>query len=218
MSEIPLASGLGSSAALIVAALTTAQLANGEVQPDEILRLSREIEGHPDNVGPAIFGGLWDGETGRCLDLDPRVRVLCVTLDQQVATSAMRQVVPAQVDAQVAASTATLVERLMSGLASASPHGLAASTLDVRHQPFRFAVQPHSRTVFAYLKGEPAVAGAFLSGSGPTVCGWLTDGDVDLSRITKDLRERDVPVASCFIVSPELQGLIYEIGSSDARL
>ncbi len=208
-SEIPVSSGLGSSAAIIVAALALAQIsALGSLDLPSLSDLAAELEGHADNTIPAIFGGLQDTELGQ-LPIHSKVRILCVTSEQQANTKLMRELVPKEVNTQVESRTNELRGQLIIGLKDAETNGLRASSQDIRHQPYRLAVQPHARSVFEFLNEEPGIHGVFLSGSGPTVSAWVLDDDsIDSDIVMQRMKQKGVAASQCLILSPDLKGLV----------
>ena len=207
-SEIPVSSGLGSSAAIIVAALALAQLSgSGSLDLPSLSNLASEFEGHGDNTTPAIFGGLQDTVLGP-LPIHPRIRILCVTSDQQANTKHMRELVPKKVDPQVKSRTDDLREQLILGLKNAEAEGLKASSQDVLHQPIRLAAQLQTRSVFEFLKKEPGVKGVFLSGSGPTVGAWVIDNSIDPDMVMQRMKQNNIAASQCLVLSPDLQGLL----------
>ena len=181
-SPLPLCGGLGSSATAIVGALALAFLANDQpVDRDRIFAEAARREGHPDNAAPAIFGGLQvcgssSGFETRSAPVHESIGAVLVVLEAQASTEEMRQVLPKTWPDEDLAENKKLVARLLKGLETGDPEGLACSERDRIHQPYRFQAQPLSKQVFELMCGVPEIAGAFLGGSGPTVIGWVTEG------------------------------------------
>ena len=175
-SEIPVARGLGSSAAAVVAgAVAVSTLLDLSLSDDAIAELASEIEGHPDNVAPMVFGGatLALPHTGAALEI-ARLRIhdslalVFAVPDFLVETKRARAALPATVPHPVAAEAAARGVALVHGLANGEPRALAAGLEDVLHVPFRRSL------VRGYdeVTGAARTAGAFgatLSGSGPTL-------------------------------------------------
>lgn len=175
-SAIPVARGLGSSAAAIVAGLTLANhWLRGRVSREELLALAVEIEGHPDNVSASLLGGLTlslprsDGTT-TSLPLPPP-RGLGLTLvvpEVRVSTEEARALLPRTVPLAAAAANTARALALLYALERRRPDLLADALLDVYHVPHR------ARLIPAYDRVAEAGrrAGAFgvtISGSGPTL-------------------------------------------------
>ncbi len=173
--EIPLARGLGSSSAAIVGGLLACdRLLDLETPEGELLDLATQLEGHPDNVAPALLGGLTvcaqeAGQT-HCLRLPPPegLHVAVAIPDFEVSTEAARQALPAtysRADAVFNVSHACLTQ---AALAQGRYDLLGAAMQDRLHQPYRTPLVPGMARVIEAAT-EAGAAGAVLSGSGPTV-------------------------------------------------
>ena len=215
---IPIKGGLGSSATAIAGGLALAWLANGkEVDRQAVFERAATLEGHPDNVAPAIFGGLTlcgksaNGTfTSRPGTLADGIKVLLVTPDAQADTASMRKALPKSWPEEIERETDQLVQRLIAGLANADAEGLGSSQLDRKHQPYRFALQPEARRVFETLCEEPAAAGVFLSGSGPTVAAWILGEGRDLPDFPQRFKSMGIDT-EVRLVDIDRAGLIAEI-------
>jgi homoserine kinase len=173
---VPHARGLGSSSAAIVAGVCAARgLVGGGslvMDDDAVLALAAEIEGHPDNVAPALHGGFTvayrDGDRFRAVPLavDPRVEAVALVPPGGVETSVARGLLPATVPHRDAAANAGRAALLVAALGS-RPDLLLAATEDRLHQEYRAPAMPASLDLVAALRadGLPAV----VSGAGPTV-------------------------------------------------
>lgn len=175
-SEIPVARGLGSSAAAVVAgAVAVSTLLDLGLSDDALAELASEIEGHPDNVAPMVFGGatLALPHTGAALEIarlhihDSLALVFAVP-DFLVETKRARAALPATLPHPVAAEAAARGAALVHGLANGEPRALAAGLDDVLHVPFRRSLVKGFDDVTAAAKTAGAF-GATLSGSGPTL-------------------------------------------------
>jgi homoserine kinase len=191
VNRIPHARGLGSSAAAIVAGLLAARaLAGASVAPGDVLPLASELEGHPDNVAPCLFGGLtiaWTPESkdegtvegalpplpaARAVRLEPlpEVRPVVFVAPEPVSTKVARGLLPAAVPHGDAARNAGRAALLVAALTS-SPGALLDATEDWLHQDYRAPAMPHSHELVTRLRaaGVPAV----ISGAGPSVLAFL---------------------------------------------
>lgn len=184
LNRIPHSRGLGSSASAIVAGVTLARALIGD--PDilgrqEILEIGSEMEGHPDNVAPAVFGGAtvaWMNEETcevGALRLSPPQAIAPVVFvpDFELRTATARAALPdtvAHVDARFNVARASALTAILSGHASggADLHSqLMEATRDRLHQePRRSAMKP-SLALVDWLRG--AGYAAVVSGAGPTV-------------------------------------------------
>ncbi|MGH2807439.1 MAG: homoserine kinase [Actinomycetota bacterium] len=174
---IPLASGLGSSAAAVVGGLFAARAITGRTVPQiEMVHLATSVEGHPDNVLPALLGGLvvaYRGEQQedlRYFRIDPSERLvpIIVVPRQQLSTRQAREVLPADVtfaDAQFTASRAAL---LVAAVTTGSGSEVLADAMhDKLHEPTRLGLMPETAAVHGELR-ESGLAVA-LAGSGPSL-------------------------------------------------
>ena len=174
--RIPHGRGLGSSAAAIVAGLALARglVEGGEAalpEPD-LLVLASQLEGHPDNVAPCIFGGLtiaWttDGRA-EAVRLEPAAAPCPVVFIPpfEASTELARGLLPSSVphgDASFNAARAALLTAAL----TTSPRHLLAATEDRLHQPYRAPAMPASADLVARLRA--AGHAAVISGAGPTV-------------------------------------------------
>lgn len=189
--RIPLARGLGSSAAAVVAGLAAARrIATVPDDRDWLLAQAVEIEHHADNVAAAIHGGLTaalllDAGTPRCLPLKIAngLRVAFAVPSFRVSTKAARQVLPTEyprADVVFSASRAALI---VAALTSGAIDWLDEAVRDRIHTPAR------SRLIRGWHAVEAAAraagGAAFISGSGPTVGAFVTDSDVDAERVAQ---------------------------------
>ena len=172
-SRIPRARGLGSSAAIVALGLVAGAWAAG-VQPsvEELLEAGLPLEGHADNLAPALAGGVcltWDGRVARVADDLPALPIAVIP-ETQVATAESRLALPESVPRSDAVFTAARAALLGASIASGDARLFAASSDDRLHEPYRAAVAPHLAELRADL--PQGALGATLSGSGPTVIVW----------------------------------------------
>lgn len=172
-SDIPVARGLGSSAAATVAGLLLADAAFGR-EPDraELLRTATLREGHPDNAAPALLGGLVavaraadDSPHAFPLPLSPDIGFVYAAPEVEVPTPAARAALPVQVAHAQAGRALGRMAALVQGLATADPALLRLGLLDELHVPWRLPLIPRATDAFAAAAGAGAW-GATISGSG----------------------------------------------------
>jgi homoserine kinase len=175
-SMIPAARGLGSSAAAIVAGVVLgAAVGRRTVEADELLALAARLEGHPDNVAAALYGGF----TIALAEIDERIvlrrfRVpeawipIAFIAQRESRTREMREALPAAISHAAAARQAGRSALLATAIMTSDAGLLRAAMTDELHQPFRLPLLAGSRQLIelAYDRGA---AGACLSGAGPTV-------------------------------------------------
>jgi homoserine kinase len=191
--RIPRARGLGSSAAVVALGLVAGALAAGrEPDPEELLHLGVDLEGHPDNLAPALAGGVcltWDDRIVRIADSAPAVPIAVIP-EERISTAASRAALPASVSHQDAAHSAGRAALLGAALATGSPELFAAALDDRLHEPYRAPNVPLLTAVRAKL---PAGAvGVTLSGSGPTVIVWAEDAAACAADLTTRFPEARV--------------------------
>jgi len=215
-SEIPLARGLGSSAAAIVAGLAAAdhlfELALG---PAELLAAAAAIEGHPDNVAAAIHGGFvvcsGNGEGVSAARFDPPggLEAIAVIPAEALDTEAARAAIPAEVPLADAVANIAAASTLVLGLRDADLGLVARGLRDRIHQPRRRDLYPRSIELVEQA-GELGALGATISGAGPTVLVWTMWQDTGkvaeaLRAVTGDWAEvRRLPFSPLGADVPEL--------------
>ncbi|MCA1943092.1 MAG: homoserine kinase [Yonghaparkia sp.] len=173
---IPHGSGMGSSAAAIVGGLMAARgLLDGivDIDGDELLRLATELEGHPDNVAPALFGGLtiaWttpEGPRHKRLTVHRGVSLLVAVPDSvTVSTALARSLQPESVPHEDAIFNVSRSALLIAALIQ-SPELLFAATEDKLHQTYRASAMPATSALIATLRAQGFAA--VVSGAGPSV-------------------------------------------------
>jgi homoserine kinase len=194
-SEIPLAAGLGSSAAAIVAGLTAADhMFELGLKREELLAAAAEIEGHADNVAAALYGGFVlcaQTETGPVVtQLAPPQGVealVVIPAGEQVSTADARAALPAEVPLADATANLAAAAQLALGIERSDLGLIARGLRDRLHQPARAALYPRSLELVAEAPRLGAI-GASISGAGPTVLVWCFWQDT--GKVTKALDER----------------------------
>jgi homoserine kinase len=181
---IPLARGLGSSSAALVAgaALADAML-GGRLGRDGVFALTAALEGHPDNVGPAVYGGLTvAAERADGAGYDTAVvvvpaswRLLFGVPAYELPTERARAAVPKRVSRRDAVLTASRVGLWTLAAARDEPWLLRTASLDVLHEPYREALVPGLADARAALLEAGAYA-AYLSGAGPSLAAVAPEG------------------------------------------
>lgn len=173
--EIPVSRGLGSSAACIVGGIVAAnELLNKPMSPEKVLELSVEIEGHPDNVTPALLGGVVvstqdHGKTAYLQfpvseKLEWTIAVPNVSLSTKEARLVLPEVVPFENAIQNVGNASLLVASLLTEDFSVLNSALG----DLLHQPYRSKLMPELDYIFTEAK-KRQVAQLYLSGAGPTL-------------------------------------------------
>jgi homoserine kinase len=179
-SEIPLARGLGSSAAAIVAGLFAADhLFELALTKEEMLVQATELEGHPDNVAAAIYGGFVicaegkGGPTAARFDPPEGLEGIVAIPPEEVSTERAREAIPAEIPLEEAVANVSAAALLVLGLRSADLDLVSRGLADRIHQPRRRDLFPRSMEIVDSA-AELGALGATISGAGPTVLVWTT--------------------------------------------
>jgi homoserine kinase len=187
--RIPLERGLGSSAAAIALGLAAAR---PDGQAEELLAAGLRLEPHADNLAPALVGGVcltWKGRIARIADRLPLTPVVVVP-PQRTRTGEARARLPASVPHADAAFTVARALLLGAAIASADRELMAAALEDRLHEPYR----PSALLDAIRADPPPGVAGATLSGSGPSVVCWATDAEACAAALGRRFRDVSVHV------------------------
>jgi len=207
LNVIPHGRGLGSSAAAIVGGIVLARalVDGGETLLDDAAayQLAVDLEGHPDNVAAAFFGGLtiaWiDGAAAEVERLDTDVQVTVFVPPTAVSTEKARGLLPETVphrDASLNAGRAALLVAALTG----APRRLISATEDRLHQSYRAEAMPESYKLLRQLRvdGVPTI----ISGAGPTVLSFAR-GVADAAPEGWTVHELDVDAAGATVVSTQ---------------
>lgn len=178
-SEVPLARGLGSSSSVIVAGIELAnQLANLQLSDAEKLRIATEIEGHPDNVAPAIFGNMviasYIGEDVQYVTADfPSCELVAFVPSYQLKTSDSRNVLPKEWSYKEAVAASSVANVAIAALLKGDLETAGRSIeLDHFHERYRQSLVKEFPQVKEVAHQHDAYA-TYLSGAGPTIMNLL---------------------------------------------
>lgn len=185
-SDIPLARGLGSSASAIVAGIELANmLCELNLTRKDKLRLASLEEGHPDNVGASIFGGLVvgshrDDRTDFVHINNLKIETVVIIPPYQVLTHEARNVLPSEFSFAKAVEASSISNVLIAALLT-EDFALAGKMMDMDlfHQPYRVKLMPDLKAIYS-LAIEHGAFGAALSGAGPTLICFTKKGHGDI--------------------------------------
>jgi homoserine kinase len=198
--EIPLASGLGSSAAAIVAGIKLSSLLTRKSISDQsVLNYATEFEGHPDNVAASIFGGFLascirgDGTVlSTKFDWPAQIRVVVVSPQSQLPTHVARAALPRTVTRIDAVQNLQRTALFTAALAQQRYDLLWEAMRDRLHQPYRESLVPGLAEALA-LPRTPGLLGIALSGAGPSIVALVDDNDDEIgARIASCFKARNI--------------------------
>lgn len=191
-SDIPMRSGLGSSAAATVAGIRLYETVFGRIPPQAALNVACILEGHPDNAAAALFGGL----TGSCQLPDSSVyamsfpwpeclQAIVVTPEYELQTSVSRGVLPQRISQRDAVFNLQRVVLLMHALQNSDFTLLKEALRDRWHQPFRQRLVPGLEQALGI--DHPDVLGVCLCGAGPSVAAFAKSNFVEVEQLMHEV-------------------------------
>lgn len=196
-SDIPLTRGLGSSASAYVAGLVIANHYLGKpLSEDKLLWLATEKEGHPDNVGPALFGGVFlacvNWEEKRVIHhrqpFPEEWKLVVAIPSYPLSTKKAREILPSHYTKAESVFNISRFGMLVSALFTKNKEALKLGLEDALHQPFRKHLIPGFEELLAE-RDELGVLGFVISGAGPTVLA-IMDESADEDRVMQRMRQR----------------------------
>ena len=197
-SQIPIARGLGSSASVIVGGLLAAnELLGHPADEVALLSIATEVEGHPDNVTPAIVGGLCitsqedDGTIlYRKLNWPEAWNITVCIPDYELSTDISRSVLPKEVPMGDAVFNAKRLAMFVEAVNTKDAELMKIALQDKLHQPYRMKLVPGLDKIIENLKHEENVLGCVLSGAGPAILVISQKNDLDkIKSIVKETWE-----------------------------
>ncbi|MFA5779922.1 MAG: homoserine kinase [Elusimicrobiota bacterium] len=191
--RIPLARGLGSSAAARLGGIVAAnEICGRKLSQDKVIQIVSKLEGHPDNVVPSFFGGLcvcnFNGKNVKYAKLkmpSDLKAVLCIP-DFELSTDKARNILPETISHKDAVFNSSRVALFMSAIIQKKYELLSVAMEDKLHQPYRKKLIPGMDDVFNSAKKSGAY-GVCISGSGPTIIALTSE--VKSERIGKSMQK-----------------------------
>lgn len=214
--NIPLSRGLGSSAACIVMGIMAAFSVMGkEPHKKEILKIATEMEGHPDNVAPAIYADAVasiykDGEVYvEKFEISNNFKFLALIPDFKLPTKMAREALPDSYSKEDAVFNISRVSMLILSLLSGDEENLKVALADKIHEPYRLKIIPEIDKIEKIIKKSKAL-GHYLSGAGSTIMIVLKADDMDSEKFIKnqieklsgsyELRELEIDKRGAFLI------------------
>jgi len=174
---IPISRGLGSSAACVIAGVLGAlKMADKQLSNEGILKIAMEIEGHPDNITPALIGGVTIatsvGENNEIeymkLDIKDQYDFYAFIPPFEISTEESRKILPREIPLKDAVHNVSRAAMMVATLISGRQEFLTLSLEDHLHQPYRSQLITGYDELKAYFATQEFL-GSFISGAGPTV-------------------------------------------------
>lgn len=182
--DVPYTRGLGSSSTCIVAGIVGAYaFKDRPEQRQEILELATKIEGHPDNVAPAIFGGLTvsvmneDNVTTLNIPVKHDYRFVAFIPPFTLSTEKSRSVLPQVLPRADAITNVSHLALMVASLINGYDEGLKLGFKDRLHQPYRGGLIKGFDEIMNVLEQDERVLGSYLSGAGPTIMAVIDASD-----------------------------------------
>ncbi len=210
--DIPLKGGLGSSSSAIVSGIMAGNILCGNLlDQEQLLQLAVELDGHPDNVTPALFGGF----TFAYLDEDKYkyiplrfpedLDIITISPSFHVSTEEARKVMPKNYPMQIIIQNTSKLVRLIRGLEENNLSSLKTLLDDQFHQPYRFPLVPGFQVACeeAYRHGA---LGAFISGSGPTLAIFTRENKENISQQSAKIFQSHGLNTIIRFLKPDLKG------------
>lgn len=192
--DVPYTRGLGSSSTCIVAGIVGAfAFVDRYDDRQEILELATKIEGHPDNVAPAIFGGLTVSVMSDCvttlnIPVKHDYRFVALIPPFTLSTEKSRSVLPQQLPRADAIANVSHLALMVASLINGYNEGLKLGFKDRLHQPYRGGLIQGYDDIMNILEKDERVLGAYLSGAGPTIMAVIRGEDkMGVVRIKEEL-------------------------------
>ena len=211
--EIPLARGLGSSAAAIAGGLVAANALSGAAfAAKDLLEMAATIEGHPDNVAAALLGGLQLVLSDECqlytapIATPPEMQLVLFIPEVRIATKDARAVLPSHISVADAVHNTSRIALLVAGMATNHPEYLRLATEDRLHQPYRQPLFPAMKVIFAAARDAGAL-GVFLSGSGSTVLALTQGREMTVAYEMAEAARQASVAGEVKITKPTMQGV-----------
>jgi homoserine kinase len=210
--QIPVARGLGASAVARAAGLLAANTLLGEpLEREEILALGAELEGHADNMAPALFGGLQvavredDSVFHAGLAAPEGLKAVLFVPDMEMPTQESRQVLPEFLSREDTVYNIGRAALLVAALASGRPDLLDVATRDRLHQPARAKVFPAMEGIFQAAR-EAGALGVFLSGGGSTVLALTSQREEAIGRAMAEAAGGEGTTGRTIVTAPTNAG------------
>lgn len=217
--NIPMASGLGSSSACIVAGLVGAnRLIGSPMSQNDLINLAAAIEGHPDNTTPAISGGLvtsaveGDRVYSVSVPVSEKIRFAAFHPPFELKTEEARSVLPNEYNRKDAVYNLSRSALMTASLFSGATENLRVAVQDKIHQPYRLGLIKDGDSVFR-LSYELGSLGTYISGAGPTIIALIESDAVEnfTKHAIKNLESKGITGWQLSILNADAEGATVSI-------
>ncbi len=210
--SIPIARGLGASAVARVGGVLAANaLAGQPLDREQLLLLATELEGHPDNVAPALFGGLQIVVRDRqrlihiAVPLPTAMKAVLLIPELRMPTQKSRKLLPQSLSRADAVRNASRTALLVTALSQGRFDLLNEATKDRLHQPARAKLFPAMFSIFDAARAAGAHC-AYLSGGGSAICALCTDNEQGIADAMLEAARSRRVAAETLITAPTERG------------
>lgn len=211
--DIPISRGLGSSAACIIGGVSAASALMGNVMPkDKIIEIATEIEGHPDNVVPAVVGGMVvslkdDEKVNYSKVMVPdKLKFAAMIPDFQVSTAMSRGVLPEAYPKEDCIFNISRCSMLISALYNGELDKLRVCFNDKIHQPYRKSLIKNAEQILGKVK-EIGAIGEFISGSGSTLMAVVDKNQENFEKEINSFLEGLEDKWKVVLLEPDMEGM-----------
>jgi homoserine kinase len=213
--DIPVTKGLGSSASACLAGAAAAGfLCDFRLSPEDLLDIAVGLEGHPDNVAPALYGGLVASISGkpiqcsRCSFPDSW-SIVAVTPAFEVETKRARSILPPDVSRADAIFNVQRAAFLMAQIVQGRSEGIREAMADRLHQPYRSQLVPGFCEILE-MPDQPGLLGVALSGAGPTMVAFADSNAAQIGDSIRAIFERHGLESQVRLLKPDHEGLTIQ--------
>lgn len=211
--EIPIGCGLGSSAAAIAAGLCAANFMVGQkYSRRQLLQWGAQMEGHADNIVPAMVGGLttvmeYEGQVYyQHLAMPKGIKVVAAVPDFVLSTEQSRSVLPENVNLKDTVSNLQRACYLLASIYNGDTRNIHMAMDDMVYQPLRKQLIPGFETVFE-MAADAGAIGVALSGSGPTIVAFCTDNEQQIGQAMMEAFASHGVDSRVLYLSPSAEGV-----------
>lgn len=215
--DIPIARGLGSSSTCIIAGLLGANsLMGNPLSVHELFKIGVEIEGHPDNIAPAFFGGmvvsvLEEGEAVyNKIDIKSGITFVAIIPDFELSTSTARKVLPKEIKLKDAIYNISRVSLMISAFVNGNYDLLKYGCKDAIHEKYRSQLIKNYDLVYNKCISFGALS-CFLSGAGPTIMVLIKNDEKEIvNKIKEFLKNEDISWKVKELAIDNLGAIVYK--------